>query len=322
LSFKDPTGETRFSLFAQHGPSDYFIDLASGNYDFRLATYQLSGTGGTLSFWTGNNTTVPSERVRITPTGEVGIGATAPDARMTIRGDTGKQLSFKDPTGETRFSLFAQHGPSDYFIDLASGNYDFRLATYQWAGTGGTLSFWTGNNTTVPSERVRITPTGNVGIGTNAPQALLHVAGDIRVDGNINAKYQDIAEWVPTVESLEPGMVVVVAPQNHVAASTEAYDTRVAGVISPRPGLTLGEEGASKVLVATTGRVKVRVDASNGPIREGDILVSSPIKGTAMKSEPLVLKGRKFHQPGTVIGKALEPLEKGAGEILVLLSMQ
>jgi len=29
-----------------------------------------------------------------------------------------------------------------------------------------------------------------------------------------------------------------------------------------------------------------------------------------------------MHRPGTLIGKALEPLEKGQGEILVLLSLQ
>jgi hypothetical protein len=44
--------------------------------------------------------------------------------------------------------------------------------------------------------------------------------------------------------------------------------------------------------------------------------------GTAMKSEPMAINGRSFHQPGTIIGKALEPLEGGIGEILVLLSMQ
>jgi hypothetical protein len=32
--------------------------------------------------------------------------------------------------------------------------------------------------------------------------------------------------------------------------------------------------------------------------------------------------GVKMHRPGTVIGKALEPLERGEGEILVLLSLQ
>ena len=42
----------------------------------------------------------------------------------------------------------------------------------------------------------------------------------------------------------------------------------------------------------------------------------------AMYSEPMRINGRSFHQPGTVIGKALQPLMSGEGEILVLLSLQ
>ena len=41
-----------------------------------------------------------------------------------------------------------------------------------------------------------------------------------------------------------------------------------------------------------------------------------------MKSEPVLMGGRKFHSPGTIVGKALEPLAGGTGEILVLLSLQ
>jgi hypothetical protein len=41
-----------------------------------------------------------------------------------------------------------------------------------------------------------------------------------------------------------------------------------------------------------------------------------------MKSEPIKVGGRLMHMPGTLIGKALEPLEKGSGRILVLLSLQ
>jgi hypothetical protein len=88
------------------------------------------------------------------------------------------------------------------------------------------------------------------------------------------------------------------------------------------PGIILGEQAAGKVQVATTGRVRVRVSALNGAIKPGDLLVSSDEPGVAMKSEPIELRGRKIHQPGTLIGKALEPLEKGKGEILVLLSLQ
>jgi hypothetical protein len=84
----------------------------------------------------------------------------------------------------------------------------------------------------------------------------------------------------------------------------------------------LGEEGANKVLVATTGRVRVKVDATRGPIRIGDLLVTSNIKGFAMKSQSFQVSGVAMHRPGTLIGKALEPLAKGRGEILVLLSLQ
>lgn len=165
---------------------------------------------------------------------------------------------------------------------------------------------------------------GNVGIGTTAPNNKLHVAGSITVDGNINAKYQDVAEWVDSSQELMAGTVVVLdsSRSNQVLASTQSYDSRVAGVISLRPGLTLGEAGEGRVLVATTGRVKVKVDATNGPIQIGDLLVTSDKEGVAMKSMPIEIGGVKIHRPGTLIGKALEPLAQGTGEILVLLSLQ
>jgi len=148
--------------------------------------------------------------------------------------------------------------------------------------------------------------------------------GNVTVSGNIGAKYQDVAEWVPARRELAAGTVVTLDTEksNQVIASTQAYDTRVAGVISSRPGITLGEAGTGKVLVATTGRVKVRVDATRNPIRIGDLLVTSDKEGFAMKSEPVLLGGRQMHAPGTLIGKALEPLASGTGEILVLLSLQ
>jgi len=171
---------------------------------------------------------------------------------------------------------------------------------------------------------------GNVGIGTTTPGYKLDVNGDTRVTGDINltgtinAKYQDVAEWVPSSAQLSTGTVVILdsTKSNQVTSSTVSYDTRVAGVVSEQPGIALGEKSGNKVLVATTGRVKVKVDASKGAIHIGDLLVTSDIPGVAMKSEPVNLGGVQIHRPGTLIGKALEPLEKGKGEILVLVSLQ
>jgi hypothetical protein len=41
-----------------------------------------------------------------------------------------------------------------------------------------------------------------------------------------------------------------------------------------------------------------------------------------MRSEPIDLSGHQLHRPGTILGKALEPLADGTGEILILLSLQ
>ena len=167
--------------------------------------------------------------------------------------------------------------------------------------------------------------------GPGAISNLLTIAGngDLTALGtisgaNVVATYQDVAEWVPSTSDLTPGTVVVlnVEKNNEVMASSNAYDTTVAGVVSAQPGLILGVAGSAKEMVATTGRVKVRVDATSAPIAVGDLLVTSSKPGMAMKSQPITMQGRSFHQPGTIIGKALEPLKSGEGEILVLLSMQ
>lgn len=176
---------------------------------------------------------------------------------------------------------------------------------------------------------------GNLGVGTTTPAYKLDVVGNTRFQGDatftgivtggeIRATFQDVAEWVPSREKLTAGTVVVldVSNSNHVVASSRAYDTTVAGVVSARPGLVLGQASDEKSMVATTGRVRVRVDATRQPVAIGDLLVTSERPGFAMKSIPVNLNGIAMHRPGTIVGKALEPLQGGEGEILVLLSLQ
>lgn len=262
--------------------------------------------------WATNGTNINN-----TNTGNVGIGTATPTGKLHIIGTAFPLLIMDHPT-EMRFQIRVNG------VNVFSFNHDGINATMGTVNGGGSMRISSGS-----TARITILPNGRVGVGTTTPSELFHVNGNALFSGtvtgtNIQAQYQDVAEWVPATTDLAPGTVVVLntTRNNEVMASTSSYDTLVAGVVSAQPGLILGNAGEGKEQIATTGRVKVRVDASNGGIKVGDLLVTSDKAGMAMKSEPMTMQGRKFHQPGTIIGKALEPLEKGQGEILVLLSLQ
>lgn len=299
---------------------------------------------------TAGNGFAPTERMRLDYGGRLGIGTPTPAYLLDVAGSTNTPFRVRDSADREYFSTTTRTGTfgTAPVVNLASsrliidgsgpdGNNDTILrrlvnslifnpsdhpnfpGAFMVRQVGGSSILYVDQNAN-----------GNIGIGTTTPTAKLHVIGDgkvtgnLTVDGNIAAKYQDVAEWVPASEQIATGTVVVLdsTRSNQVISSTQAYDTRVAGVISEKPGIALGERGDNKVLVATTGRVRIKVDASRGPIHIGDLLVTSDIPGMAMKSEPVSIGGVQIHRPGTLIGKALEPLAKGQGEILVLLSLQ
>ncbi|HEV8367488.1 MAG TPA: hypothetical protein VGQ39_06005 [Pyrinomonadaceae bacterium] len=250
--------------------------------------------GDALQFWESAGV---SPRLTVTQAGSIGIGTGTPNSlyKLDVLGGSINSSGGLCIAGDCK-TAWSQVGGS------------------QWTNGTGSINY----------------VGGNVGIATSIPTEKLHVTGNIKVSGNIEAdgvikaRYQDVAEWVDSSQDLATGTVVVLdsTKNNHVIASTQSYDSRIAGVISARPGLALGEEGAGRVLVATTGRVRVKVDATSGPIQIGDLLVTGEKQGFAMKSVPVDIGGVRIHRPGTLIGKALEPLANGSGEILVLLSLQ
>ena len=81
----------------------------------------------------------------------------------------------------------------------------------------------------------------------------------------------------------------------------------------PTPKGSLSQ--TDKVPLAVVGIVPVKVTDENDFIKPGDLLVSSSTPCRAIRD----LGDRPV---GTVIGKALEPLESEQGTILMLVSLQ
>jgi hypothetical protein len=248
-----------------------------------------------------------AEALRIDGSGSVGIGTTNPNAGLHVSGTGGKGII-----------LIEREGKSLALNPNWAGRNEFaRITTVQGSNMGLQL-----DTNEVP--KLTITVGGDVGIGTTAPQEKLHVDGNVLVTGDITLSGADCAENfdVEEAQSLEPGMVMVIGDEEKVYQCTQAYDKRVAGVISGagdyKPGMILGNNQSQnkRLPVALTGKVYCKVDTQYAPIAVGDLLTTSPSPGHAMKaSDPL----KAF---GAILGKALRPLKEGQGLIPVLIALQ
>jgi hypothetical protein len=123
-----------------------------------------------------------------------------------------------------------------------------------------------------------------------------------------NATYADLAERYESDEDYAPGTVLIFGDETEVTISSQANDTRVAGVVSTDPAFLMNES-IQGVALALQGRVPCQV---TGTVKRGDLMVTSNIPGVAMTNNSA--------QIGTVIGKALDSYSgDGVGVIEVVV---
>ena len=203
------------------------------------------------------------------------------------------------------------------------------------ANTGGAAIFRSGTG----EERVVIEADGaRMWIGGNGAggdicvfakgetQTRDHTKATVHINGeaaDIVLRNADCAEEFDTSAPLaEPGTVMVIEDDESLAPSRQAYDRRVAGVVSGagayRPAIVLDRraEAGERLPIALVGKVHCKVDADAGAIAIGDLLTTSATPGHAMK---VADHGRAL---GSIIGKALQPCASGKGMIPILVALQ
>ncbi len=150
--------------------------------------------------------------------------------------------------------------------------------------------------------------------------------------------------------ALEKGDVVVISgyaepvvgniPVMRVSKVNKANSTAVVGVVDVRyepcaadqarqvgqacggfdADVTVIQPGEYLSVVTLGAYEAVKVDASAGPIRPGDLLATSATPGRSQKAVQLTLQGVDFTPAGMVVGKALGSLDTGTGTIPVFVS--
>ena len=144
--------------------SFYCTDLAQvGNFSFGMPD---NTNAFTIVDGLGNNGT---ERLRITSAGLVGIGTDSPESLLTVGASANPSIAFKDYTNNARAAITCGALGQLVFqtdVDNGNANSDF---VFRADGAAAT------------NEIIRFKSTGNVGLGTDAPQSRLHLTGRLSV---------------------------------------------------------------------------------------------------------------------------------------------
>jgi hypothetical protein len=233
-------------------------------------------------------------------------------------------------SGNTTVGAYALNGNTDGAYNVAVG-YNalyFNTSGYDNIALGMNAGEYTTGNQNIDIGNMGVpgnNESGVIRIGTPGTHTDTYLVGTVTVPVLQITGGSDVAEpFVISTKGIPKGAVVVIDDENpgHLKMSDRACDKRVAGIVSGangiNPGLTLRQQGVTDggENVALSGRVYALADASNGPIKPGDLLTTSATAGHCMK----VLNPAEAQ--GAILGKAMTPLESGQGMVLVLVTLQ
>jgi hypothetical protein len=303
-----------------------------------------------LIFDTRPNGGGQTERMRITSAGNVGIGVKTPSAMLDVAGAVnahGATFSGNSIAG-TQVINVIQTGNGTGLNVVKNGTLGTGAAIFGPSGgtaivaQGGTGVNASSNSATGAAVLAYVASAAGIAgsfqnkaggnilagyAGGSTPVFRLDGTGKGYFDGGTQTGGADFAESVAVLgkhSQYEPGDLMVIDSTGHrrLARSSKPYSTKVAGIYSTKPGVLAtphimdDSQLKEEVPLAIVGIVPCKVTSQNGPIEVGDLLVSSSLPGYAMKGR------NRSRMLGAVVGKALEPLDKGKGVIQVLVTLQ
>lgn len=120
---------------------------------------------------------------------------------------------------------------------------------------------------------------------------------------SVHAQLEIVEPYVINSEGVKDGDIVSYSNQGTVLSERD-NDDKIFGVIDTDPLLVYRRRGDNGMPVVRSGTVEVNVSTANGPIKIGDLITTSTLKG----------KGQKSVVSGYVVGVALEDFDGSSGE--------
>jgi hypothetical protein len=165
------------SLWFASSDSGTDFSKASGIVGNSLGDFSPTSSAGHLEFYTtASGSITPTERMRITSAGDVGIGTTSPAQKLDVNGNIvtrgngteGGEININNPDNLS-IGMFVDVNTANRGRIFSTAN-NSELLLGQLSGTGGNIQLYT-----AAAERMRIDSSGNVGIGTTSPTLPLDV---------------------------------------------------------------------------------------------------------------------------------------------------
>ncbi len=307
----DPDGGTNFTLLGASPLLSVPYALYAGTVSDADLSWKENGKG--IHYTQGN----------------VGIGTNSPDNKLSIEGtdDTGPSRNYITLTNQSisnrsLVALQMSAGDQKSFTSLqhVSESYDFEGDKYTDFGvlastgkglilradaTDGIIKFLAGGSTSSIEERMRITETGNVGIGTDNPMQKLTIEGENNVGSETDYLFLN-----NTSLGNRSGVLMALSAGNNSSLTTishhsETYDfdgdkfTDFGQVNSSGAGLILrasANNGIIKFINGTASNERMRLStagnlgigtadpASRLQVADGDVFIENINNGVIMKS--------------------------------------
>ena len=281
------------------------VDLSDNRYSYIRSIITGAGQNGNhLVFGTNANGEAPSERLRITSAGLVGVGTSSPGALLHVAGNTDNNVqSILAAGNDSNFRLVSINKSAANISGSELARFGIRYATGTDDSSGvqffrgntaaeGHLGLYTGGTTRLYVQGT----TGNVGIGTTSPTHSLDVNSAIRLrgagasteEGDLHLYYVSDSNRATVTSSTNRAIVF----ENGIGAVSERARIDSSGRLLVGTSSARGSMGARLQLEAAGAGAAEQLSITyNGDNSVGAYLELGKTRGTTVGSNTAVING-------------------------------